>query len=147
MARPIKLDDRHIERVIEALRAGNYMETAAAYAGISKAALYKYLALGREAREKESNGGILSDQESKFAEFVDSVEKARADAEIRNVHLIQQAAQGGTWQAAAWFLERSMPGKWARREKLEHSGPDGGPITLSGLADLMRVGKEDDETE
>ena len=125
--------------MLEALRAGNYMDTAAMYAGISKQTLYNWLAKGRATREKVANGGIASYQEAKFIELIDAVEKARADAEVRNVHLIQQAAQGGTWQAAAWFLERSHPGKWARREKVEHSGPEGGTITLTGLADLMKV--------
>jgi transposase len=145
MARPHKLDEDKIARVVEALRAGNYMETAAAYAGISKSILYKWLADGREVRQKVAKGGIASDLESKQLELLDSVEKARAEAEVRNVHLIQQAAQGGTWQAAAWFLERSHPGKWGRREKVEMSGPDGGPITLTGLADLMRVKGDEDE--
>lgn len=140
------LDEKRTAKVIEALRAGNYMDTAAMYAGISKQTLYNWLAKGRDAREKVANGGIASDQEAKFIELVDAVEKARADAEVRNVHLIQQAAQGGTWQAAAWFLERSHPGKWARREKVEHSGPEGGPITLTGLADLMKV-RHNDEAE
>ena len=145
MARPHKLDEDKIARVVEALRAGNYMETAAAYAGISKSILYKWLADGREVRQKVAKGGIASDLESKQLELLDSVEKARAEAEVRNVHLIQQAAQGGTWQAAAWFLERSHPGKWGRREKVEMSGPDGGPITLTGLADLLRVKGDEDE--
>ena len=145
MARPHKFDEDKIARVVEALRAGNYMETAAAYAGISKSILYKWLADGREVRQKVAKGGIASDLESKQLELLDSVEKARAEAEVRNVHLIQQAAQGGTWQAAAWFLERSHPGKWGRREKVEMSGPDGGPITLTGLADLMRVKGDEDE--
>ena len=145
MARPHKLDEDKIARVVEALRAGNYMETAAAYAGISKSILYKWLANGREVRQKVAKGGIASDLEAKQLELLDAVEKARAEAEVRNVHLIQQAAQGGTWQAAAWFLERSHPGKWGRREKVEMSGPDGGPITLTGLADLMRVKGDEDE--
>jgi transposase len=145
MARPYKLDEDKIARVVEALRAGNYMETAAAYAGISKSILYKWLADGREVRQKVAKGGIASDLEAKQLELLDAVEKARAEAEVRNVHLIQQAAQGGTWQAAAWFLERSHPGKWGRREKVEMSGPDGGPITLTGLADLMRVKGDEDE--
>ena len=29
--------------------------------------------------------------------------------------LIQRAANNGTWQAAAWWLERRRPGRWALR--------------------------------
>lgn len=137
----LKLDDTRKERLLEALRAGNYIETACAYAGVSKSSFYNYLAQGRKAREQDER----TEQDEWALELLDAVEKARADAEVRNVHLIQQAAQGGTWQAAAWFLERSMPGKWARREKVEMSGPEGGPITLAGLAELMNVRGEDDD--
>ena len=31
----------------------------------------------------------------------------------RNVALIMKAAQGGTWQAAAWWLERRHPTDWS----------------------------------
>ena len=138
----VKLDDRRRERLLEALRAGNYIETACAYAGVSKSSFYNYLSQAREARDKDSEP---SKHEAWAMELLDAVEKARADAEVRNVHLIQQAAQGGTWQAAAWFLERSMPGKWARRDKVEMSGPEGGPITLAGLAELMNVRERNDD--
>lgn len=38
----------------------------------------------------------------------------------------------GLWTPAAWWLERRMPGKYARR--LELSGPDGGDIPVSDRA-------------
>lgn len=34
----------------------------------------------------------------------------------------------GTWQAAAWQLERGWPEHFARTERHELSGPDGGPV-------------------
>jgi transposase-like protein len=132
MPRPTKLTDDVQKRVLDALRSGNYMETAARYAGIDESTLHRWIARGKE-----------DDAEEPYREFCKSVERARAEAEVRNLHLIQSAAQGGTWQAAAWFLERSFPGRWGRREKVEMSGPDGGPITLKGLADLMGVSDEE----
>lgn len=132
--RRTKLTPEVQERIVSALRAGNYMDTAAQYAGIGESTLHRWIATGRE-----------EDAPEIYKEFREAVERARAEAEVRNVHLIQQAAQGGTWQAAAWFLERSHPGKWGRREKVEMSGPDGGPITLTGLANLMNVKSDEDE--
>jgi hypothetical protein len=73
-----------------------------------------------------------------FADFLEGIERAEADAHARNLMLIQQAATGGTWQAAAWFLERRYPEQYARRT-LELSGPNKGPIAVTldgtGLAD------------
>lgn len=44
------------------------------------------------------------------------------------------------WQAAAWWLERRLPQRYARRFEL--SGPDGGPIPIedraAALADALR---------
>lgn len=139
MGRRTKLTDELQERLLQAIRAGNFQDTAARFAGLAPSTFYNWMKAGRLAQEKEATGEELTPEEYRLVEFLEAIEKARAEAEVRNLHLIQQAASGGTWQAAAWYLERSHPGKWARREKVEHSGPDGGPITLQGLADLMGV--------
>lgn len=130
--RPTKLTPEVQERIVSAIRAGNYLETAAAYAGVNQSTLHRWVARGKE-----------EDAPEEFREFCEAVERARAEAEVRTVALIQQAAPN-SWQAAAWYLERSHPKRWARREKVEMSGPEGGPITLQGLAELMGVTKRDD---
>ena len=131
--RPTKLTPEVQERIVSAIRAGNYLETASAYAGIDQSTLHKWIS-----RSKEPDAPVA------LIEFRQSVERARAEAEVRTVALIQQAAPQ-SWQAAAWYLERSHPKRWARREKVEMSGPEGGPITLQGLAELMGVAKRDDK--
>jgi len=45
------------------------------------------------------------------------IEKAEATAIIRNLTIIQLAAQKN-WQAAAWFLERKDYKNWGRREQI-----------------------------
>jgi len=114
--------------VADAIRGGNYANVAAQYAGIGESTYYEWLQRGREG-------------ESPFAEFAEAIKEAEAQAEVRNMALIQQAAQAGTWQASAWYLERRYPSRYGRRERLEHSGPEGGPITLRGIADMMGVGE------
>lgn len=117
MARPPKLTKAVQDKIVNAIGAGNYQDAAARYAGISETTYYRWMS---EAREPGAS--------KELREFRDAVEKARADAEARNVALIQNAAQNGTWQAAAWWLERSHPQKWGRINRTEISGPDGGPI-------------------
>ena len=42
--------------------------------------------------------------------------EAEAEAEVRNVAIVQKAAEK-QWQASAWMLERRHPGRWARNDK------------------------------
>ena len=44
--------------------------------------------------------------EQPYLEFSDAVEKALAQAEVRDVVTVLKAADAGQWQAAAWRLER-----------------------------------------
>lgn len=109
--------------VCEALRAGNYVETAAAYAGVSKDWLYRAMRAG--ARDAADH------RRTALAHFSDAVKKAEADAEVGGVAIISAAAQDqwapatkarprqllrkGEWQALAWRLERRHPERWGRR--------------------------------
>jgi transposase len=122
MGRKTKLTPEVHEKIVTALRAGNYQETAARYAGISEATFYRWL-----------NESLAEGASKELQQFREAVEKARADAEVRNVHLIQQAANDGTWQAAAWFLERSHHQRWGRKQSVELTGEDGGPVQVENL--------------
>ena len=46
VARPTKLTPAVAERILSAIRAGNFMEVAARYAGISPSTLYRWLERG-----------------------------------------------------------------------------------------------------
>lgn len=118
MARPIKLTPDVQQKIVEAIKMGNYIETAAAYAGISKNTLYDWMKRG--AREKERITGTNRKPkagEAPFVQFSDAIEKAMADAEVRDVLIIANAAKEN-WQAAAWRLERKYPDRWGRKDKV-----------------------------
>lgn len=118
--------------IVNYVRAGAYIETAAAAAGISKDSFYRWMRRG--AREKQRVEKILAEDETatfdevvneeerRYVEFVDAVEKALAEAELRDLLVIGQAAKAGAWQAAAWRLERKFPERWGRRDRLEVEG-------------------------
>jgi len=108
MPRPTKRTPEREARLIEALRAGNTRRASCAYAGIDQDTLANWL--------------------RRWSDFSDAVEKAEADAEIRNVAIIQKAASE-TWQAAAWWLERKKKRDWSNR--LELTGEDGAPVRIA----------------
>lgn len=118
------------------------MTEAAAYAGIGQSTLYEWVNRGRaEATRLADDPKAKPDpKEAPFLELADMVEKARGEAWVRNLMLIQRAARDGTWQAAAWFMERSAPDRWGRRyQTVEHTGPEGGPVQTQvsvSVADL-----------
>lgn len=125
-------------KIVGALRDGNYVDTAAAYAGISRPTLYRWLDKGDSAGAKLDNGEELTDNEKLYFDFRNDVEEARAIAMARNVHFITTAAQT-TWQAAAWWLERSNPHMWGRQVKAEVSGPNNGPINVHVSSDELEM--------
>jgi len=106
--RPTKLEPAVQEKIIAFIRAGNYLEAAAAAAGITKSTLYDWLKRGAPGNEKRDPKGI-------YREFSDAVEKASGEAEVVAVGQIAQAGQA-SWQARAWWLERRFPRRWGRVE-------------------------------
>jgi transposase-like protein len=119
--RPTKFNPERCEKIITALRGGNYRETACKYAGISNQTLRNWL------KQAEN-----PDAPPEYMEFLCAVEKAEADAEVADIALIRRSAQDGQWQAAAWIRERKNPERWGRRDasKIEVTGADGGPVDM-----------------
>src|SRR6267143_1594100 len=95
MCRP-KLDPATTQRVVDLIRAGNYLEVAATAAGIHRSTLYRWMRHGRDQKR------------GRYRRFLNQVEKAQAEAESRDVALIAKAASED-WRAAAWRLERKAP--------------------------------------
>lgn len=132
VGRPTKFTPETRDKILQALRSGNYRETACRYAGISFQTLRNWMLKAEE-----------HDAPPEYVEFVEAIEKAEADAEVADLALIRRAAQDqrdedgnvvarGSWQAAAWIRERKNPERWGRREatRVEVTGEGGGPIQM-----------------
>lgn len=117
MARPSKLTPELQSELLRALSSGAYIEAACQYVGIDPGTYHRWMAKGAE-----------EDAPEPFREFREAVEKARASVTLRMTGRILAAADDGTWQAAAWYLERSHPDEYGRRTNL--AGPNGGAIEV-----------------
>jgi hypothetical protein len=131
--RPTKLTPEVQEDICRAVRAGNYLETAARRCGLAKSTLYLWLSRGaKELQRLDANPRArMRKSEAPFVAFSDAVKKAEADAETKAVATIMLAGQT-QWQAMAWYLERKYHKRWGRRQRTELTGADGGPIQARG---------------
>ena len=76
--RPDKLTPEIQNKIVTAVRAGAFVETAASYAGISKVTLYDWMKRGN----KSPHG--------KFRDFLNAVEQAFAEATVQTLRRFQQ---------------------------------------------------------
>lgn len=86
------------EALLNALRNGNTRRAAAGHVGIHHATFYRML---------------------ENATFRDAVEKAEAEAEVKYLGGVAEAAANGAWQANAWWLERRRHEDYGRRDKVD----------------------------
>lgn len=144
------------EHLVEAIRGGNYIETAAAMTGVGKSTVYGWLKLGADASRKLDKGLDITEHEAKCRAFSDAVVQAQAQSEALDVAMLGALGRGGrkvvhvtekrdknnrvvekvtrtetlppSERALQWRLERRFPDRWGR--KVELSGPNGGPIEI-----------------
>ena len=102
---PLKLNAELQERLLSYLRKGNYVETAAACAGIHKDTFYEWMKRGAKGEEP-------------YASFAEAVHAALAEGEAQDLERIGNAASE-QWQAAAWRLERRHPERWSRNDRVK----------------------------
>ena len=99
-----KFEDEQIwSRLSQAISVGAYIEDACVFAGISSRQYRRWGVLAEKGVEPYA---------SKWVE----IQKSEAQAIVRNLFNIQNAANSGTWQASAWILERKYPEKYARKD-------------------------------
>jgi hypothetical protein len=120
--------------ICKAVALGVPVVSAALMAGISKGAVLQWIQRGEGRHDRPAT--------PVYVNFVDAIEKARAQDEARRVARLEQAARGGQvvyeksttypdgrvtrevrrtepqWTADAWHLERSRPDVWGRRDRL-----------------------------
>jgi hypothetical protein len=88
--RPSKISRRLIKRIGETIEQGMYVETACVMNGIARKTHYNWLKRGQAAEITAANG-----PDWLFVEFLHTVQRALAVAAMRDMAIIDQAAQGG----------------------------------------------------
>ena len=111
--------EKYLPQLESVLIGGATIKDACAYVGIGQSSFYEWT--------------------RDYPQFSEAIEKARASAKVACVTQIRQAAKS-EWQAAAWFLERSDPSNWGRKDMIISLGLDPTLLrTLKQRADLAGV--------
>ncbi len=143
MSRPTKLTPETQEIIVKAVSLGATYEASANAAGISYDSFNNWMKRGEEELQRRESPRVKKDtnqwnNEQPFVEFFKAIKKAQGDRQARWLSQIEQAAQNGNWQAAAWKLERTEPENFGRH-RVEITGKDGGDIKTSHRPDLSKL--------
>ena len=133
------LTDAVRELIVRHLESGSSLEVAARAAGVARRTLQRWLAAGEEAEAAAEAGSKLSAREQAYLDLREAAAEARARAQVRALASIQKAAVGGSWQAAAWFLERVFPEEYSAKRPRE-KGVGGRPVGATSAPDRPRPG-------
>lgn len=92
-------------KILELIRLGLTYEKACQAAGIDKGTLWRWMKIGKAAKS------------GKFYDFRVAIDRARAEGEEKHVQNIVNAGTS-TWQASAWWLERTNRERWGKEVKI-----------------------------
>lgn len=139
VGRPPKLTEPIKARFLEAIRAGDTIVNACAYAGISQATFYHWQTYARDPERR------VQGLRRELIQFLETYREYEAEALAEAVREVRRAGQGTAeahktirtithpdgkvevteevtlaapeWRASAWFLERRQPKAWGRRDR------------------------------
>ena len=113
MARPEKITRELIDAICEDISQGFTYDQSALNNGIAASTFYRWMHIG-----KQSNSDAI------YKELVIHVNEASEFSEQEALQLVRSVAKvDRNWKAAAWFLERRFPEKYAKN-KNQQSGQE-----------------------
>jgi transposase len=120
------------QTIVQAIREGNYIGTAAALAGVARSTIDDWTRTGRmEMKAAEEYG--TEPIHPHYVQLVKDMEEAEADFESRMVKKVVNVAESNqpqTWQAAMTILERKYPAKFGKKDALKIQGDEENPIQV-----------------
>jgi hypothetical protein len=105
---PTTLTPAIIAKLAAFVEEGNFLQPALALLGIPRCTYYHWLERG-EADQVRGKPSL-------YVELLDTIKKADAACERRNVLGVQAGELG--WQSKAWILERKYPTRWGHHFSL-----------------------------
>lgn len=104
--------------IIDTIRLGGSDKAAFQRAGISHGTFYGWIQRGQG-----------EDAEQPYMDFVEALTRAKGERIASLAGAIRKAAIED-WRAAAYLLAVHEPETFSEKRRMEHSGPDGGPMVV-----------------
>ena len=112
--------------IVDAVRAGGYFDDSCRFAGTPPSTAYGWM-------QKALKPGA----DPQYKRFLADIDHARAAARLERVVVIRNAGQQGDWKAAAWYLERTEPGKWGQTTRVTVKGDADQPLQVVVSAETL----------
>lgn len=126
MTRETALTPETHKAIVQAISLGSTYELAAQAGGVTYVTFLTWMKKGELASRKTT----LTDNDKLYLAFFNDIKRVEGEAVKRWLAHIEAAANDGQWQAAAWKLERRYPKDYARTDKFNHAGKDGGDLKI-----------------
>lgn len=125
--------------IIEGVRKGHYRKTVALTVSVDERTIKRWVADGRQNLDQVHEGKVKINT---YGQWVLDLDAAEAEAEIEALDIVINVARDSKAdarvrvQAAQWYLERKHPKRYGI-QRLEISGPDGGPLKIDARSALL----------
>jgi len=145
---PTKLTAASADAICQRLRAGVPRVHAAESVGVARRTMMKWLEYGRagsacEQPDCDDEHHGPGQGEVTYLHFLQQVEHAEAEAVVLAVGYVSKA-MGRDWRAAFAWLERRHPSEFKPKDRVEFSGPHGGPVEIE-VSSVERLKAKIDE--
>lgn len=134
LGRPTILTPELTTEIRDYIRGGMTQREAAQRAGIHEGTFRRWIAVGRNYAEHHQTHNTpppnAGPNDHHYATFFATIMQARAEAEGLFIGVIREAARNAEWKAAAWWLERSIPERWGKRDHMTLAGDSNEPVTV-----------------
>lgn len=115
---PSKLTPDVQARIVAAVRAGNFLDVAARYAGVTYRTFRNWMVRGEQEEQRLTDPHARPrESEALYLHFFQEISQAEAEAEMAAVAYWQTAIPNN-WQAAAAFVQARWRRRWAQQQGL-----------------------------
>jgi hypothetical protein len=113
-------------QIVECVRSGNWLQTAAWQAGVTPHAVQHWMRRGRQ------------EVEGRYREFFTAIQAAKAQAEAEALNDIQKMGKTD-WRARAWFLSRMDPKRFGEKSTTVIAGDAKAPLQVAQQFDTRKL--------